>query len=124
MGACETNFKKTREFAVSNFGVWNCDNPNFYMGNTIITQLILKHKEIQGSPNFAVVYKKFNSVFNNNQAYFRNIGDTEEVVFFVKDNGLFYGLVKDNEEISTVDLIRVELSGQSFNQIKQTLLGA
>lgn len=123
MAVCETDFQKTRDFGVNNFGTWNCDNPIFISSNSIFTQLSFEHSDIKGQPHFAVIYKQYNSVFNYNLIAYRNLEETDEVVFFVKDTGLYYGVVKGLNKEETVQLDRFELAGQSYAEIKDKLLG-
>ncbi len=110
-----------RGFSFDSFGVWNCDNPIFKAQDFVKTQV--NYEEPLEIPNFSVIYESYNSVYNNNIGSFRNLPESNEVLFFIEGAKLYYGKVTSQEEEVDLTLKQMDISNISFAEIKKKLLG-
>ncbi len=111
-----------RGFRFSEFGMWNCDNPYLREENVVTTTINLE--SYSPAQKFTVIYESLNSVFDNNQGTFKNLQNTNEVLFFVENTTLYYLIVQDDAQ-QQVDqpMIEMDVSDISFDEIKQKLMG-
>lgn len=118
----QNSFSISRGFQVSNFGVWNCDNPMFALGGYVHTAVMFDKSELNNK-KFTVIYNKYNSTYDCFDGTFRNLPDTPEVLFIVDVNKLYYGSVNGNKETAVnVKLKEMDMTNMTFNEVKKVLL--
>lgn len=112
-----------RGFQLSSFGVWNCDNPKFKEENFVVSKVKFKGEGSKLSDEmFSVIYEKYNSVYNGNVGNYRNLPSTNEIVFLIKDQSLYYGKVSSEGPEVAVKLDRMDVSNTSFKEVKKRLM--
>lgn len=84
-----------RSYMVPNFGVWNCDNPNFTDGITVVTTYSNKSKEYLNLNTVTLIYKDFNGVRKYNTNNFTVIPDSECMVWAIFEQKFAYISYKD-----------------------------
>ena len=86
-----------RTFSINNFGIWNCDHPQYPDKEISISPIYTYNtNETIHLKSVAVVYKEFNGITQfSGQMPIRVIPETENMIWSIQDGVFYYYTYKD-----------------------------
>jgi hypothetical protein len=96
----DKNMEIMRSFSINNFGIWNCDHPNFPDKEIPITGTFVDSSNNKlDLPSIAVVYKNFNGICQfTTQMPIRVVPDEQNMIWALTNAGFYYFTYKDFKE--------------------------